>query len=349
MENTKNQDIKNNLDKIDEVYKPKKKNNIRLSDFIKKFTSERNLEIIMECSTFMEFMSDDVKEKYKQISGNSCKNRFCPLCSYRKARKDGLKILTMMKAIEELENKSFLFLTLTYKRVEADELEDTIKFLNKSFKKLFERKEIEKMNLGYIKKIEVTYDKYKTINKKTFSKRKEYFKVRGLKVGDNNPTYDTYHPHFHIIISVDKFYFTNPRVYLSRDKFLRLWQESTGDYNITQVDVRKVSSTDDKNKVSELAKYSAKDSDYLYTERVFDVFYKALKGKRLLTYSKIFKDYQKKYENGELDEFKEKDENKYIYFLETFWINNDYEKVYTLIENLDEDKRKRFDRLIEKQ
>ncbi len=347
MKDTKNQDVKNNLDKIDEVYKPKKKNNIRLSDFISKYVSERNLEIIMECSTFMEFISDELKEKHKQISGNSCKNRFCPLCSYRKARKDGLKILTIMKAIEELENKSFLFLTLTYKRVEAEELEDTIKFLNKSFELLFKRKEVKQMNLGYIKKLEVTYDKYKTITKKAFSRKKEYFKIRGLKVGDDNPTYNTYHPHFHIIVSVNKSYFTDKDYYISRNKFLRLWQESTGDYNITQVDVRKVNPSDDNNKVSELAKYSAKDSDYLYTEKVFDVFYKALKGKRLLTYSKIFKDYQKKYEDGELDEFKEKDKNKYMYFLETFWIDDDYEKLYTLFEDLSDGKKKRLERLLE--
>lgn len=251
-----------------------------------------------------------------------------------------------MKAIEKLENKRFIFLTLTYKRVNAAELEDTIKFLNKSFKKLFERKEIEKMNLGYIKKLEVTYEKNKTITKKMFREKRDYYKNRNLLVGDFNPTFNTYHAHFHVILCVNRSYFTDKDYYISRDKFLSLWQESTNNFDITQVDIRKIDSSENTNKINELAKYSAKDSDYLYSESVFDVFYKALKGKRLLTFSKIFKDYLKKFENGDLEEFKEKDENKYIYFLKTYWLKNDYEKIYTLISDLDEPDRKSLEKFL---
>ena len=346
MKNKKNQDLNTGKDKIDEVYKPKKIKNTRLTKFIEKYISERGLEIIMNCSTFMQFISDELKEKHRQVGGNSCKNRFCPLCSYRKARKDGLKILTMMKAIEKLEKKKFIFLTLTYKRVNSDELEDTIKLLNKSFELLFKRKEVQKMNLGYIKKLEVTYEKNKTITKKMFREKRDYYKKRNLTFGDFNPNFNTYHAHFHIILCVNKSYFTDKDYYISRDKFLRLWQESTNNFNITQVDVRKVDSSENTNKINELAKYSAKDSDYLYSESVFDVFYKALKGKRLLTFSKIFKDYLKKFENGDLEEFKEKDENKYIYFLKTCWLKNDYEKVYTLISDLDEPDRKSLEKFL---
>lgn len=347
MKNKKNQDLKIEEDKIDEVYKPKKLKNIKLTGFIKKYISEGNLEIIMNCSTFMEFITDKTKKKSKQFSGNSCKNRFCPLCSYRKARKDGLKILAIMKAIESLEKKKFVFLTLTYKRVSANDLEDTIKYLNKSFKKLFERKEVEQMNLGHIKKLEVTYDKNKTITKDLYKQKKDYYNKKNLNIGDYNPIYDTYHVHFHVIVCVNKTYFTDPKYYLSRDKFLTLWQQSTNDFNITQLDVRKIDSAENTNKANELAKYSAKDSDYLYSENVFDVFYKALRGKRLLTFSKIFKDYAKKYENGELEEFKEKDDTKYIYFLRTHWLKNDYEKLYTLINDLDKSECERLKNFID--
>lgn len=85
MKNKKNQDLNTGKDKIDEVYKPKKLNNIRLTKFINKYISDKSLEIIKDCSTFMQFISDEFKEKHKQVGGSSCKNRFCPLCSYRKA------------------------------------------------------------------------------------------------------------------------------------------------------------------------------------------------------------------------------------------------------------------------
>lgn len=334
MQNSKKQVL--NKDKFSEVYKTKKLSNVKLTEFISKYTSERGLEIIKDCSTFMQFIVDESKEKYRQVSGSSCKNRFCPLCSYRKARKDGVKILTMMSAIEKLEKKRFVFMTLTYKRVDAEDLEETIKHLNKSFELLFKRKEVQRMNFGYIKKLEVTYEKSEFITKAMFKKKRDYYVARGLNVGDRNPTFNTYHPHFHIILCVNKSYFDDPNYYIPRDKFLGLWQESADDFNITQVDVRRVDSSRNTNKVNELAKYSAKDSDYLYSEEVFDVFYESLKGKRLITFSKMFKDYSKKFDNGELEDFKEKDKTKYIYFLNAYWLKNDYEKVYSLISNLDE-------------
>src|SRR5699024_11737812 len=69
--------------------------------------------------------------------------------------------------------------------------------------------------------------------------------------------------------------------------------KSTKNNLITQVDVRKVKATDNKKEVSEIAKYSAKDSDYLEDEKVFDTFYKSLSGKRLIVYSGLFKDASK--------------------------------------------------------
>ena len=47
------------------------------------------------------------------MNANSCKNRFCPFCSYRKARKEGLKISILMKKLDLDQNYEFLFLTLT--------------------------------------------------------------------------------------------------------------------------------------------------------------------------------------------------------------------------------------------
>src|SRR5699024_5688921 len=83
-------------------------------------------------------------------------------------------------------------------------------------------------------------------------------------------------------------------------------KDFTRNPSITQVDVRKVRNSKD-NKVFEIAKYSAKDSDYLINQEVFEVFYKALKGKRLIVYSGLFKEAMNKFKNGKLDEYKEKD------------------------------------------
>lgn len=96
-----------------------------------------------------------------------------------------------------------------------------------------------------------------------------------------------------------------------------------GDSSITQVDVRKMD-TSDSNAIAEIAKYGAKDSDYMISQEVFDMFYKALKGKQLLTYSGVFKESLKLFNDGELDKYKELDLTEYIYALEYQWQGKTY-------------------------
>lgn len=244
----------------------------------------------------MLFLADKTLEHKKLHKANSCKNRFCPMCAWRKARKNALKIGVLMQYLKEVENKEFIFLTLTAPNVKAEELNEEIKYYNQSFKRLIERKEVKSAVRGYVRKLEVTYNKER----------------------------DDYHPHFHVILAVDKHYFNNKNQYIKRDRWLELWQQSTKNNLITQVDIRKVKQTDNKKEVSEIAKYSAKDSDYLEDEKVFDTFYKSLSGKRLIVYSGLFKDASKKYENKELEKYKELDPTEYIYQIFYQWNRQDY-------------------------
>ena len=74
----------------------------------------------------------------------------------------------------------------------------------------------------------------------------------------------------------------------------------------------------------ELAKYSAKDSDYLVSRDVFKVFYNALKGKQVLVFSGLFKDAHKMFKKGELNVYMQVDEIKYIYMVNYEWLKNKY-------------------------
>ena len=194
-----------------------------------------------------------------------------------------------MEYIKREFGYEFIFLTLTAPNVSGEKLNDEIKDFNKAFKRLSERKEFIKINKGYVRKLEITYNK------------KE----------------NTYHPHFHVIIAVNKSYFTD-KTYLSKKKFLELWKECKRDKTITQVDVRKID-TSDKKAISEIAKYGAKDSDYTVSQEVFDIFYNALKGKKLITYNKIFKEILEIYNHGELDYLKEIDTNYYEFLISHAW------------------------------
>lgn len=307
-----------------EKYTQKKLKNQLLQTLIDKHVSDKTLERVKECNTFLLMVADKTMEKTKLYRSNNCENRFCPMCSWKKSRKNALKISILMQYLREEENKEFVFLTLTAPNVTADELEDEIQHYNKSFQRLMQRKEVKAAVKGYVRKLEVTYDGKEFITEYMYKNRIQYYKKRGLNIGDKNPNYDTYHPHFHVVLAVNKTYFNKPNVYIRQSRWLELWQQSTKNSMITQVDVRRVKHTNNKKEVSEIAKYSAKDSDYLQNEAVFETFFNALSGKRLIVYSGLFKEASKLYDNKELEHYKEIDPTQYIYLLFYHWGQMEY-------------------------
>ncbi len=155
---------------------------------------------------------------------------------------------------------------------------------------MFERKKVKTAIKGYIRKLEMTY----------------------------NEERNDYNPHFHMILAVNKSYFTDKDYYISHGEWLTMWREVTGMTEITQVNVKKINMMRG-SAVEAVAKYSAKDSEMLHSEDVFDAFYKALRGKRLLVYSGLFKEYNKKFENDELEEYIKRDQTDYFYLLTASW------------------------------
>ena len=278
-------------------YTSKKLKNQELFDFLTSHTSKENLFNIFNCGTYRSFFADETLEKKKVNKSNFCKNRFCPLCSWRKARKDSLKISILLKYIQEQFKYEFIFLTLTAPNVSGELLNDEIKKYNNSFKKLMQLKQVKKISKGHIRKLEVTYNKER----------------------------NDYHPHFHVMIAVTRSYFKN-KDYIKKKEWLELWQQCMNDTSITQVDVKKMN-TSDSNAIAEIAKYGAKDADYLISQEVFDIFYRSLKGKQLLTYSGAFKDALKLFNQGELEKYKELDLTEYVYALGYHWRDNSYTEI----------------------
>ena len=311
----KNQQTKNN---ILQKCTSKKLKNPKFTSYIAPFISKTGKERCESCGDLTIFLADFEMKNKKLHKASFCGNRFCPMCSWRMSCKDSLKISILMEHLRKEENKEFIFLTLTAPNVKEDKLEEEIKHYNKSFKKLMGRKEVKSIVKGYIRKLEVTY------NSDMSSK-----------------SYDTYHPHFHVVIAVNKTYFKKSDLYINQQRWLELWQEATGNSSITQVDGRKSKSNNLK-EVYELAKYSAKDTDYLVSRPVFNVFYRALKGKQFIVFSGLFKDANTMYENGELDCYKVRDEIEYVYMMCYQWKKREYEN--TSIRELTEEERKQFNK-----
>ena len=110
-----------------EKYTEKKQRNQVFQKFIKRHIGENQMDLVENCNTFLSFVTDKTLEKKKLYKSNPCKNRFCPVCAWRKARKDALGLSLMMQYIKQQENKEFIFLTLTTPNVNSDELENEIK------------------------------------------------------------------------------------------------------------------------------------------------------------------------------------------------------------------------------
>lgn len=272
-------------------YQPKKKQNLKVYEFVENKLSESGKESFRSCSTFNQFVVTKNKKKAKRIKGNNCKSRFCPLCAWRNACKNAMKIATMMEAIRIEQKKEFLFLTLTTPNSKGALVKQEIDRFNQAFTKLFKRRNVARAMKGYIRKLEMTYNKER----------------------------DDYNPHFHVLLCVNKSYMTDTRTYITQKEWLRMWRDATKLPEITQVHLQKVTITREGNAVSEIAKYAAKDYEMVTNQEVFDVFYHGLKGRQLIVYGGLLKEYALKYEMGELDMYKTQDRHHYFYKLIAIW------------------------------
>lgn len=259
--------------------------------------TEKVLERIKNCGTFLEFATDENREKAKLLNANFCENRFCPNCAANQARKLAIELAISLEWIKEKYGYRFIFLTLTAPNIPAHEVEDELRDYSKSFKRLFERKPVKAICKGYIRKLEMTY----------------------------NIERNDYHPHYHVVVAVNKSYFTDKNYYLSQKKWLEMWRESKRDWSIEAVDVRAVNENNLEKSVQEFAKYIAKDSNYAYSLDVFSTFYRTLKGKRYIAFKGIFDEAHKKYEAGELEYLKDVEEIEWVYKLRYSWKDEKYQ------------------------
>lgn len=291
-------------DKVLESSKNTKSKNVKFYRFLESGAKEKiNMttkifDRIGTCGDFLQFLGDHDLEHIKLENANFCGNRFCPQCSANKAREDAVELATISEYISQELEYDFIFLTLTAPNISADEVNLELEDYAKSFKRLTETKAFKSISKGYVRKLEMTY----------------------------NSETNTFHPHYHVMIAVTSSYFTQSSQYLSQQKWLEMWRKAKRDPTITQVDVRRFRDLGDRFKaIFEISKYVSKDSDYMYSDDVFAVFYKNLKNKRLLSFNGCFKDAVKLYKAGDLEKYMGEDPNLSIEYIYRVWYSWDSE------------------------
>lgn len=249
---------------IEEKFQPKKKRSLRLAELYAELSQmckaeadalsvdfDRNYAEIFRgradrvenCGTLLEFR---VTEQEKRLhKGNFCKDRFCPMCNWRRTLKVFGQVSQIMNVLEA-KSYRFLFLTLTVRNCSGDDFSKTIQMMYDGWRTLYhdyfrKNKTLKAVICGAFRSLEVT------INKK-----------KGM-----------FHPHFHVILAVKPEYFH--KAYIKQAQWTEMWRTCCGlDYEPV-VDIRTVKPRLDENTgemlvagaVSEISKYAVKDVDYL--------------------------------------------------------------------------------------
>lgn len=267
----------------------------------------KKAERLEHCATYLEYEVSVVDPNKKRLRrGNFCKVRLCPMCAWRRSLKIYSQMSSIMAEAKKNEQYAYVFLTLTVKNCEGEELKTTIDNMMKAWNRFRGYKAIDDVVLGWYRGLEVTHN-----------------------LDDKSESYDTYHPHFHVVLMVNKSYFTS-RYYLKQADWQAYWRKAMRlDYD-PQVDVRKVKG-DKAKAVSEIAKYTVKDDDYIIDEdedmmiKTVRLLDKALAGKRLVAFGGVFKDLHKQLnlddiEDGDLvhveaDELNEQEETVQVAYM----------------------------------
>lgn len=202
---------------------------------------------------------------------NFCKQRLCPMCNWRRSKKVFAQMSQIMDVAQRNPDKEYAFLTLTVRNCKGEELRDMLGAMMKAYDKLFKRRDIARWVDGSFRAVEITHN---------LDKASDWF--------------DSYHPHIHCILMVDKSYFCEENeLSWNKMRWVQLWQESLGVEYAPSVDIRKTygdSSETVTKAVIEAAKYVVKDADYLIEydlalqDRTIKVLDEALRGKRLLSF-----------------------------------------------------------------
>lgn len=290
----------------------KKINNLELANSYKRIYKDtarwKKYINVKNCSTFLDFARHyEFKDQRKLYAANFCKDRLCPTCNWRRSLKVYAQASAVMN-VAVLQEYEFIFLTLTQKNVKSEDLEDEITRMMRAFSNMTKRKNFKDAFKGFFRALEITYNKSR----------------------------NDYHPHFHVILAVEKGYF-NSRHYMKKDAVIKLWRECMDlDYN-PSVDIQKFKSetkSELSKSLAEATKYTVKDADYLIknkrgnlnpvkTDEVVKTLSEALFNRRLIAWGGVLKKIHKSLnlddaENGDLVVTDKEDEFGGFYIIERY-------------------------------
>lgn len=281
-----------------------KQSSDKLSKVYSFLRRESKWERLRGCGSELTFKECPEGHYKRLIKANFCKQRLCPMCSWRRSLFVYHQFLMVAhEVIKRHPDYQFIFITLTIKNCPEERLSKEITHLIDSFDRLKGYKRFNSIK-GTFRTNEVTY----------------------------NPLNKDYHPHIHAIGVVPSSYFKKD--YIKQEELILLWKKALQVDYAPNVDIRKVrkkhsniptveeslidldSSFDDSlaGAAAEVAKYSVKVQDIIepkpkrgdspemvnarlslsndikHQSSVIDALDESLNRRRMISYTGIFKE-----------------------------------------------------------
>lgn len=247
----------------------------------------KKAERMYDCGNYLVFKMKDGRLKLYQAY--FCKARLCPMCNWRRSLKIAFQNKKIIQAVNDREKVKWVFLTLTVRNVEGEELKPTMDQMTKAWNRFAGYAKFKKSVRGYFRAMEVT---------RNWNKESEW--------------YGTYHPHFHVLLAVPTNYFS--KNYIKQSEWADMWQRAMQlDYtpivhvakvkpkaestNLVEVEQELRKTILEQNAIFEVSKYPVKDTDVIRGNEVTPEniqtvkdLDKALAYKRLISYGGLLRE-----------------------------------------------------------
>jgi hypothetical protein len=247
------------------------------------------------CAEFFHYAisPDDLSMRLNRAS--FCGLRSCPLCCWVKTVKWRVRIFQgLPRLLADYPNGSFLLLTLTAKNCHFNCLRAQIRLMEQAWNRLSQRRRFP--GLGYLKSLEISRPRDCFYGSQFIGRMGSKLIQKWLRHLQQWPGYqpnlwheffcEEVHPHFHILLMVDKSYF-QPANYLDNSAWRLMWGRAARlDYQPV-VDIRKIRNLE--GGIFEVSKYCLKSSDMIDSIGCLTV--RQLHGLRLLSVGGAFADY----------------------------------------------------------
>ena len=213
---------------------------------------------LQSCAQWAEF--EQLPQGLRLHDASFCRVRLCPMCQWRRS----LKLGAQVRQVVERANADhiadtgtpwrWLMVTFTVRNVPGPQLGATIDRLHKAVNNMVKCKRWQAAVRGWLRATEVTHNT-----------------ARGTA------SYDTYHPHLHMLLCVPAGYFAG-KGYIRQSEWSQLWQHYAGTEYTPIVDVRAIKPADGRaladlpadqqaaamgKACAEVSKYAAKPADYI--------------------------------------------------------------------------------------